>query len=341
MGMTGSIAEIGVDPAKLSDLRTLDERRFTAALILDYSVIALAFVVGHWTLSAPLWTWISWPVLWLVIANRQHALLVLMHDATHSLAYKNPWLNELVGEVLCGGPAFVSMTTYRHNHLAHHKWMNEAKDPDWARKLSDDEERRFWTFPVKDSSVGFWLRQWRCAIIYQFKFLKESGESKPDAPQKDRIAKRVGQIRLLSYVVLAVVLTVFGLWMDFLLFWLAPAIFLLTLFMRVRAIAEHFGLRHDGFFGEVRNVRFRNPLEAALLSPHNVGMHLDHHLFASVPFYHLPALHRLLLQQESYAAEAHINDGVIWGERSVWKDARENDPRRMLWGSNRVREAAE
>ncbi len=322
--------EATIDSAKLEELKALDSRRFTAALIADYAVLALALAAGHWTLSAPMWTWLAWPLLWLIIANRQHAILVLMHDATHGLAYKTHWLNELVGEVFCGGPAFVSMATYRHNHLAHHKWMNEDKDPDWVRKLADPEERSTWDFPLKNASLGYWLRVWQRSIAYQFGFLKESSEKKPAAPKKDGLAKRVSQIRLASYVLIAAALTYFGLWLDFLLFWVVPAVFVLTALMRIRAITEHFALKHEGFFSEVRNVNYRWPIEQALFSPHNVALHLDHHLYASVPFYRLPALHRSLRENENYAAKAHINDGFVFGRHSVWKDMRETGPAQPL-----------
>lgn len=329
--MACRMSESLIDSASLNDLKALDSRRFTAALAGDYAVIALALAAGHWTLQAPVWTWALWPLLWLVIANRQHAILVLMHDATHGLAYKTRWLNEFVGEVLCGGPALISMATYRRNHLAHHKWMNEDKDPDWVRKLADPEERAYWNFPHASASLGYWLRMWRRSIAYQFNFLKESGRAGPKAPKKEGLAKRVSQLRLLSYVLVAAALTYFGLWLDFFLFWIAPAILVLTLLMRIRAIAEHFALDHKDFYSQVRNVDYRWKAEEALFSPHHVALHLDHHLVASTPFYRLPELHRRLLKNQDYAARAHSNDGVVFGRNPVLKDIRENGPARPLW----------
>ncbi len=35
-------------------------------------------------------------------------------------------------------------------------------------------------------------------------------------------------------------------------------------------------------------------LGRALLFPHHVNYHLEHHLYPAVPHYHLPRLHRLL-----------------------------------------------
>ena len=38
--------------------------------------------------------------------------------------------------------------------------------------------------------------------------------------------------------------------------------------------------------------------------PHNVGLHLDHHIFPSVPFYNLKKLHEILLKDPAYVAFA-------------------------------------
>ena len=45
-----------------------------------------------------------------------------------------------------------------------------------------------------------------------------------------------------------------------------------------------------------------NVLGRALLFPHHVNYHLEHHLYPAVPHYHLPALHRML--HEKGALEA-------------------------------------
>ena len=319
-----------IDPATLKMLQRLDSRRFIAALAGDYLVVAAALVAGHLTLVSSPWSWLLWPVIWTVIASRQHALLILMHEATHGLAFNTKWLNEFVGEVICGGPMTVSMTTYLYNHLAHHKWMNEPRDPDWARKLADADERASWVYPLKDATLGFWLRFWVRSIAYQFRSFKEieNPESKP--PVKRGLAQRVSQIRLLSYLLLAAALTVFGLWLHFLLFWVVPLVLVMPFLMRIRAIAEHFALDQEGYYDEVRNVKFRHPIEKALFTPHYIAMHLDHHLFASVPFYRLPALNRHLQQNADYARKEHINDGVFLGKNTVFADMRTRGPGRVL-----------
>ena len=52
-------------------------------------------------------------------------------------------------------------------------------------------------------------------------------------------------------------------------------------------------------------------LERLFIAPKNVYYHLEHHLFPSVPFYHLPALRCELLRQPGYRERAHVTRGYL------------------------------
>jgi fatty acid desaturase len=84
--------------------------------------------------------------------------------------------------------------------------------------------------------------------------------------------------------------------------WLLPMLTVLQPILRLRAIAEHGAVtdlsspltaarcnRTSGSIG--------NWLGRLLLFPHHVNHHLEHHLYPAVPHYHLPALHRMLLDK--------------------------------------------
>jgi fatty acid desaturase len=83
-----------------------------------------------------------------------------------------------------------------------------------------------------------------------------------------------------------------GFLIEYLVLWILPLITVVQAILRLRAIAEH-GATTD----------FSSPLTAArtnaapawlewLIFPHHVAYHIEHHLYASVPHYHLPELHR-------------------------------------------------
>ncbi|MFM7698435.1 MAG: fatty acid desaturase, partial [Limnohabitans sp.] len=79
--------------------------------------------------------------------------------------------------------------------------------------------------------------------------------------------------------------------------WVLPLLTWFQLFSRVRNIAEHAvtGDRND----RLRNTRttFANLWERLLVAPYWVNYHLEHHLYAFVPCWKLPAAHRLLVKR--------------------------------------------
>ena len=98
--------------------------------------------------------------------------------------------------------------------------------------------------------------------------------------------------------------------------------------LRIRSIAEHFALSHSHPLEESRNVE-AGLIERFLIGPHNIGLHLDHHLVASIPLYNIPKLHRLLLGCGYYRDNAHTNDGYLWGNNTLLDDMYHNVSTRL------------
>jgi len=85
------------------------------------------------------------------------------------------------------------------------------------------------------------------------------------------------------------------------------------MFQYIRSVAEHFGeLAYDHLLTSTRTVKV-NWLEQFFIAPHNVGYHLEHHLYPGVPFYHLPKLHELLMEDAEYSGKAHLTQGYLSG----------------------------
>src|SRR5512139_2404229 len=97
-----------------------------ALLVLD----AWALIAGSMALFA------LWPNPFtfllgvMVIGGRQLGLAILMHDAAHGLLFANRRLNDWVGAWLCAYPVFTSLALYRPYHLQHHRFTQQAEDPD-------------------------------------------------------------------------------------------------------------------------------------------------------------------------------------------------------------------
>ena len=102
-----------------------------------YPLSAL-FIVG---LVALQWTaaWLVCDQPWYVIvpvayvagAVLNHALYVLMHEATHNLIFAVPVLNKLAGLVCDFALIVPSAMSFRKYHLLHHQHLNKmTMDPD-------------------------------------------------------------------------------------------------------------------------------------------------------------------------------------------------------------------
>ena len=69
-------------------------------------------------------------------------------------------------------------------------------------------------------------------------------------------------------------------------------------------------------------------LGRALLFPHHVNYHLEHHLYPAVPHYRLPALHRLLAAKGALEG-AEVRDlgatlGLVFAPRAPRRVQRES-----------------
>jgi fatty acid desaturase len=111
-----------------------------------------------------------------------------------------------------------------------------------------------------------------------------------------------------------------GYLVQYLVLWVLPLVTVVQAILRLRAIAEH-GATTD----------FSSPLTAArtniapawlewLIFPHQVNYHIEHHLYASVPHYNLPRLHRELrgrgILDGAEVVPFHVTTGKIFAARN-------------------------
>lgn len=274
------------------------------AMLYNWLIILLVILLFQYFSN---WWW--YPVAVLVIGARMHALAVLMHDATHYRFLKNRKWNDLISNLLIMYPIYTSIEEYRANHLKHHQHLNSENDPDWVAKLSKRE------FQFPKTKTAFILTLSSYLVLYQgimdaiwfVKRYKGSDSSKPSTKSENPLLK------ISFYVLLFSLLTVFGVWKSYLLFWVVPYLSAFFMFQYIRSVAEHYGeMAYENDLSSTRTV-IPNFLERFLIAPHAVGYHLEHHLYPGVPFYHLPKLHRMLIQQEEYKADAHITKGYVTG----------------------------
>jgi fatty acid desaturase len=292
-----------LDPAVVRRLSVLVPWLSTAHIALEWSLI-----LGAAWLS----TRFFHPLLYLLavafIAARQHALIVMAHEAAHYRLYRSKALNDWVAELALAWPfVFFSMQSYRRNHFPHHRHTNTPDDPDWVRKQGPD-----WSFPKRPGELAYLLLLDVTGIGF-LKFLRVASKFPPAQPEGDPERRRsFARGRLLFLAGLVTALTLLGLWKLFLLYWVVPYVTWMQVIFHVRSLAEHTAIRgRTGVFAETRSVRI-GWWERMFVVPKNVNFHLEHHLYPSVPFYRQAELHRLLMELPSYRSSLQLSNGY-WG----------------------------
>ena len=265
--------------------------RATAAIAHDFIVLALAVSVGLYFWPNPL-VLLACVV---VIGTRQHALFVIAHEAAHYLLFENRKSNDAVGRA-CAMVQGLSMCTYRVIHRLHHNNLYGELDPDTA--LHGGYPRGKWYLIRKLARDLSGLTAWKTYAYFLggAPALNTSTHValRPldDTSQKLRREARSDRNLVIAFHVACLALFAWsGHLVQYLVLWVLPLVTVVQAILRLRAIAEH-GATTD----------FSSPLTAArtnlgaawlrwVLFPHNVNFHIEHHLYASVPQYNLPALH--------------------------------------------------
>jgi fatty acid desaturase len=266
--------------------------RATLSVLSDVAAIALAA-------AAALAFWPSIPVIVLaviIIGTRQHALFVIAHDAAHYLLYENRKVNDLVGRAAATVQG-LSMCTYRVIHRLHHNNLYGELDPDTALHGGYPRGRAYLVKKLLKDLTG--LTAWKTYAYFLggAPALNTSTNValRPldDTSEKLRRDARIDRNTVVVFhLALLIPFAWSGYLVQYLVLWIVPLVTVVQAILRLRAIAEH-GATTD----------FSSPLTAArtnilpgwlewLVFPHHVNYHIEHHLYASVPHYHLPALHR-------------------------------------------------
>ncbi len=282
-------------------------------------------LMGAW---AVLFTWlviagtfagvaISWPylALWgkllvcvlalIILGGRQLALGILTHDASHSSLFKTRWLNDIAADWLCARPVWNMLHRYRPYHLRHHARTSLADDPDLSLVAGLPTTQRSLVRKFSRDMVGItgikfvtgrilmdvgciewtvtnniqWIpQQGRHWWSYPLSFLKNSGGA------------------LITNGILFAMLWASGHPLLYLL-WLVAYVTPFPLFIRIRSMAEHAATETG--VDILKNTRSTHAgfIARALVAPIRVNYHMEHHLMASVPYFRLPLMHRMLREQ--------------------------------------------
>lgn len=299
--------------AEVRALSRVNNTRFLLALSRQWLVIGAAISLAIW-----LGGWVAYVFAMIIIATRQHALGILMHDATHYRCLSNRAANDVICDFFCSLPLGMLTSRYRYEHILHHRFANTVKDPYW----SDFENDADWQWPKK----------WTGAFAVILRDLSGLGMIRISkatwrwSPWSNHFSRKTSPPpmtwveRSTTYVFFLAItcgLTLSGAWFVFLLFWIVPLSTLTVFLIRCRTIAEHLAVKDESELDATRHVD-AHILERLSLSPLNINYHIAHHLFPSVPYYNLPKLHKKLMAKKTYRERAHFNKSYLgWGPDAV------------------------
>lgn len=207
--------------------------------------------------------WYLIPVCIFVIGNRQHALALLGHDATHKLVSKNKYINYTLGNFLCYTPILLPWEGYRVFHMAHHRYLGTTKDPELDRKVKAH---------ITSSKAN------KRHIITQF-FRDLIGLDIQDAKELS-ISKTPNDLFWIIITHMVIISTgLFISWLIPLMWYLAMGTSLVAC-SRLRIWYEHVGTDSTH---KIKPTWWQK----LLFLPHNAAYHYEHHKHPAVPYHKL------------------------------------------------------
>ena len=224
-----------------------------------------------------------------------------LHECIHKTAFKNRRLNEIVGHFI----AFIILRSFlngRFRHMAHHTFtQHPEKDPD---KVSFPKS--FFEYIKHITSFAIWIRIIDNLVRHSLgKFNSSELEYIPQNQNKSLIIET--RIMMIGYIMILFYSLYFSS-MLFLLYWLIPRV-LGEPFLRMVRMVEHTGM--DETADMIHNTRTSFPSRILKFLYWNMPYHVEHPLYANVPFYKLPKFHKLVKpytdKEEDSILSIHLN----------------------------------
>lgn len=277
-----------------AELQNRSDEKGALMVAHAWGVIALAFAI-HAIWPNPL----SWIFAVMIIGTRQLGLAILMHEAAHGGLSNNQKQNDFMGQWLCAGPLAFDLNAYRTYHLAHHKYTQQAEDPDLG--LVPD-------YPItRESFKRKIIRDLTGQTFYKNRILAFSGilgQGRNHAYKENAALTRF----IVTNFTLWLILMAFGQGWTFVTIWLFAHATWFMAVTRIRNIGEHAAATVDiNDPWQLARTTKTAWWERLLLAPYHVHYHAEHHLWMHIPCYNLARTHELLAQK------GHTSKMVIAG----------------------------
>ncbi|VWB52541.1 fatty acid desaturase [Burkholderia arboris] len=294
-GVTGIVASM----VTLALLRARVDLRTIAAALFEWACIIVAIRV-----AVALGAWYLHALAVVVVATRQHALFILYHDAAHYHVTRRRGLNDFLINVAIGVPGLVPVEFYRPLHLAHHRHLGTAQDPE-RQFLYHDQPWRFRpldAWPLARQCLGdlFVLNMVRNMAAFR----RAGGQNtRLGRPFQAAVAVWMTIVALLVWTGSAHTLVRVA------ALWFVPLLTLSVLLQKIRSMAEHSGgpdatpgwadwtySWRTGWIGRV------------FVWPYHINLHLQHHRNPAVPWHALPGT----VERDEHQLGGPELAGLLW-----------------------------
>ena len=283
-------------PLEKADLAMLTQRSDGKGLLQAGSFLLLYLLgIGSGIFLYTTNQWIP-----LIFVCYSHSILVnfmgwgaAVHELSHATVFRTKWLNEfflyLFSLLSWNNPIY-----FRISHTNHHLYT-----------LHDGLDREVLQVPVK-KKLNMWnLLQWFTFDLFQFKhFLSRTilhalGKAEadyftwnplldPSDPRRKSIV-RWARFMLLFHIAIAIAAAITQLWI--LLYLVTFSFFFASFYTKFCGALQHTGLQANEPDWRLTTHTFEaGPLTSFLYW--NINYHIEHHMYASIPFYNLPHLHK-------------------------------------------------
>ena len=223
------------------------------------------------------------------------SIVTFMHDCTHGVLFRAKWKNWAFG-VFSTVPIIVTFSSFKEDHLEHHRYNRSPKDPD-AFTMGNRGFLDFLLFYAY-ILIGGVLTIIQFMLIYPLQKFNR---------RQWLIHGSEVLLRVLVLGGLLVWTAQLGVLSQFLKVWLIPA-YIFSFLNSVRFIAEHYETPwNEGQLPGTRTI-LSNQINSFFWN--NINYHIGHHVYPGVPWYNLQKLHEAL-RPELTRVNALVDSGYF------------------------------
>ena len=286
-------------PIERGVLLELNRRNDWQPLLHNLGMLAFSAATG----AVAFWAFhnLTWP--WVVAAVYLHCSFYGFfgggtggHELAHKSMFKSRWLNDLFIRVN-GFLTWFNFVHFRHSHAKHHQYTTHH-DLDLEVMLPLNFRWHHWLYGFTCNPKSFTVlfpRLFRQCFGRRREVILRSEWDRTlfstSDPEEVRRLVRWSRVLLFGHTALALIFVLSGNWLLLFLVTLAP--FFARWFGILTHVPQHIGMEPDV-------ADWRRSTRTYLAGPFvrffywNMNYHVEHHMFAAVPFYNLPKLRKVL-----------------------------------------------